>query len=321
MDKELVRASEIAIKDCMGAQPGEKILVVSDVNKREIGTTLFDTAVNLGFEAVYMEMQPGKINGEEPPEVVADLMKKYDVVLAPLTKSITHTDARRNASKEGARIATFPGITKDAMVRGLNADYNKIAALTLKLKALMEETKIVRVTAPNGTDISMDITGRTTIPSKGLFHKKGESGNLPTGEAFAAPLEGKSNGVFVVDGSMAGIGVLDGETITIEVKDGYATEITGGEKADTLRKMLDEVGKEARNIAEIGIGTNDKVELSGLLLEDEKKLGTIHIALGNNVSMGGHVNVPIHLDGVIKNPSVYFDDKKIMEDGNLFVTV
>ena len=105
MDKELVRASEIAIKDCMGAQPGEKILVVSDVNKREIGTTLFDTAVNLGFDAIYMEMQPGIINGEEPPEVVAELMKKYDVVLAPLTKSITHTDARRNASKEGARIA------------------------------------------------------------------------------------------------------------------------------------------------------------------------------------------------------------------------
>jgi len=321
MDPELVKASEIAIRDCMGAQPGEKILVVCDVNKREIGTTLYDTAINLGFDALYMEMKPGRINGEEPPAVVAEMMGRYDIVLAPLTKSITHTDARRNASAKGARIATFPGITKDAMVRGLNADYNKIAALTLKLKAMMEETSLIRVTALNGTDITMDITGRTTLPSKGLFHKKGESGNLPTGEAFAAPLEGKSNGVFVVDGSMAGIGVLENETIKIVVKDGYATDITGGDKADVLVKMLDEVGPEARNIAEIGIGTNDKVILSGLLLEDEKKLGTVHIALGNNVSMGGNVNVPIHLDGVIKNPTMFFDDKMVMENGKLFVTV
>lgn len=321
MDNELVKASEIAIRDCMGAGKDEKILVVSDVNKREIGTTLYDTAISMGYEAVYMEIKPGKINGEEPPQVVADLMKKFDVVLAPLTKSITHTDARRNASAEGTRIATFPGITKEAMIRGLNADYHKIAALTLKLKGMMEETKLIRVTSEAGTDITMDITGRTTIPSKGLFHNKGESGNLPTGEAFAAPLEGKSNGVFVVDGSMAGIGVLDGETITIRVKDGFATEITGGPKAEQLVKMLDEVGHDARNIAEIGIGTNDKVILSGLLLEDEKKLGTIHIALGNNKSMGGYVNVPIHLDGVVKDPTVYFDDKMIMEKGNLFVTV
>jgi len=127
--------------------------------------------------------------------------------------------------------------------------------------------------------------------------------------------------VFVVDGSMAGIGVLENETIKIVVKDGYATDITGGDKADVLVKMLDEVGPEARNIAEIGIGTNDKVILSGLLLEDEKKLGTVHIALGNNVSMGGNVNVPIHLDGVIKNPTMFFDDKMVMENGKLFVTV
>ena len=81
--------------------------------------------------------------------------------------------------------------------------------------------------------------------------------------------------------------------------------------------MLDTVGNNARNIAEFGIGTNDSARLSGVLLEDEKVLGTIHIALGNNSSMGGKIKVPIHLDGVVKKPTVYLDGKLLMEGGKL----
>ena len=134
-----------------------------------------------------------------------------------------------------------------------------------------------------------------------------------------APVEGTSNGVFVVDGSMAGLGLIKNANIKIEVENGYATKITGGKMASKLKQQLDGVGKQARNIAEFGIGTNDSAKLSGILLEDEKVMGTIHIALGNNVSMGGSVNVPIHLDGIIKKPTVYLDGKMIMENGKLFI--
>ena len=71
-----------------------------------------------------------------------------------------------------------------------------------------------------------------------MFHKKGEGGNLPTGETFVAPIEGKSEGVFVVDGSMAGIGVMGNEKIVIEVRKGYATKISGGRKAKKLEEIL-----------------------------------------------------------------------------------
>jgi leucyl aminopeptidase (aminopeptidase T) len=83
--------------------------------------------------------------------------------------------------------------------------------------------------------------------------------------------------------------------------------------------MLDNVGRDARNIAEFGIGTNDMAKLSGILLEDEKVKGTIHIALGNNITMGGSVNVPIHLDGVVKKPTVYLDGKLLMRNGELLI--
>ena len=320
--KKLTRldtASQIAIRDCMGAKKNEKILVITDELKREIGLSLHENAIRLGYFSLLVEMKSGKINGEEPPSQITELMQKFDVVFCPTAKSLTHTDARRNASSKGVRIATFPGITKDVMIRGMNADYKAISKRTIKLQKILEKGKEVRVTAPAGTDISFKISGRKIIPSKGLFHAKGESGNLPTGETFLAPVEGTSNGVFVVDGSMAGLGLIKNANIRIEVKDGYATKISGGILAKKLKTMLDKIGKEARNIAEFGIGTNDSAKLSGVLLEDEKVMGTIHIALGNNVSMGGSVNVPIHLDGVVKKPTVWMDGKLLMENGNLLI--
>ena len=320
--KKLTRldtASQIAIRDCMGAKKNEKILVITDEQKREIGLSLHENAIRLGYFSLLVEMKSGKINGEEPPAQIAELMQKFDVVFCPTAKSLTHTDARRSASAKGVRIATFPGITKDVMIRGMNADYKAISKRTIKLQKILEKGKEIRVTAQAGTDISFKIAGRKIIPSKGLFHAKGESGNLPTGETFLAPVEGTSNGVFVVDGSMAGLGLIQNTNIRIEVKDGYATKISGGNVAKKLKTMLDKAGKEARNIAEFGIGTNDSAKLSGVLLEDEKVMGTIHIALGNNVSMGGSVNVPIHLDGVVKKPTVWMDGKMLMKDGKLLV--
>lgn len=315
----LDKASIIAIKDCMGAKKNEKILVITDEFKREIGCSLYKNAKALGYQSLFVEMKSGKVNGEEPPEEIAQLMQKFDIVLVPTAKSITHTDARRAASAKGVRVATFPGITNEVMIRGLNADYNAIAKRSIQLKKILEKGKFVRVTAPAGTDISFDIGGRTAIASKGLFHKKGESGNLPTGETFLAPVESTANGVFVVDGSMAGLGLIKNVNIKIEVEKGFATKITGGSAAKRLKVMLDKVGKGARNIAEFGIGTNDSVRLSGILLEDEKVMGTIHIALGNNITMGGTFNVPIHLDGVIKKPTVYLDDKLLMDKGKLLM--
>lgn len=314
----LRKACVTAIRDCMGTQQNEKILVITDEIKRDIGNALHKTALELNYESVLLEIQSREMHGEEPSDEVAEFMQKFDVVLVPTAKSMTHTDARRNASAKGCRVATFPGITEEIMIKGLSADYNKIAERTLKLKDIFEQTKVVRVTAPNGTDITMDITGREAKPSKGLFHAKGESGNLPTGETFAAPLEGKSNGVFVVDGSMSGLGIIN-QPITIKVENGYATDITGGEQADELVEILEKYGKVARNIAEFGVGTNDSASLTGQLLLDEKVMGTIHIALGDNKSMGGNVNAPIHLDGVVKEPTVYFDGKTIMKDGNLLI--
>jgi leucyl aminopeptidase (aminopeptidase T) len=243
-----------------------------------------------------------------------------DVVLCPTSKSLTHTDARRRASAAGARVGTLPGVTEDIMIRCMNADYRRIAERTYALCSLMEATKVIRVQAPSGTDVILPVSGRRAFASSGLFHEKGASGNLPTGEAYLAPLEGMSNGVVVIDGSMAGIGLLS-QPIRIVVKDGYAEEIAGGPEAEQLVALLEPHGRDARTVAEFGIGTNDRARLTGVILEDEKVMGTIHIAFGDNKSMGGSVRVASHLDGLVKQPTVWFDDRKILEDGRFQLAI
>lgn len=313
---DLLSASIIAIRDCMGAKPGERVLVVTDEPLRPIGDALRQAARDLGHDVVLVEMLPRKTNGEEPPPLVADLMTRADVVLCPTSKSLTHTDARRAASAAGARVGTLPGVTEDIMVRCMNADYHRIAERTHRLCRLMEQTSVIRVMAPAGTDVMLPVAGRTAHASSGLFRERGQWGNLPTGEAYLAPLEGQSNGVVVVDGSMAGVGVTT-QPIRIVVENGYATGISGGPEAEQLVALLDAHGRDARNVAEFGIGTNDRARLTGVILEDEKVMGTIHIAFGDNKSMGGTVRVASHLDGLVKSPTVWFDERKIMEEGRL----
>jgi leucyl aminopeptidase (aminopeptidase T) len=300
----------------MGVRAGERVLIVTDEPLRLIAYALHQAARDLGTEVFLVEILPRKTNGEEPPKEIAELMKMVDVVLCPTSKSLTHTDARRAASAVGARIGTLPGVTEDIMVRCMNADYHKIAERTFKLCSLLEKAKVVRVKSPAGTDITLPMEGRQAHASSGLFREKGQWGNLPTGEAYLAPLEGQSNGVVVVDGAMAGVGLVS-EPICIAVKDGHATEISGGDEARKLRELLEPHGRDGRNVAEFGIGTNDKAILTGVILEDEKVMGTIHIAFGDNKSMGGTVRVASHLDGMVKQPTVWLDDLKIMEEGKL----
>jgi leucyl aminopeptidase (aminopeptidase T) len=313
---ELRSAALIAVRDCMGLKPGERVLIVTDAPLRTIGYACHEAARSLGNEVVLVDMPPRETNGAEPPAEVAWLMTQFDVVLCPTSKSLTHTDSRRAASAKGVRVATLPGVTDAIMVRCMNADYQAIAERTFRICDLMRQTATVRVTAPAGTDITLPIGGREAHASSGLFREKGLWGNLPTGEAYLAPVEGQSNGVVVVDGSMASVGLVD-QPIRIVVRDGYATEITGGESAKKLIALLEPHGKDARTVAEFGIGTNDKAILTGIILEDEKVMGTIHIAFGDNKSMGGSVRVASHLDGLVKHPSVWFDDRQVMKDGQL----
>jgi leucyl aminopeptidase (aminopeptidase T) len=313
MDK-LFKAAQVALGNCLAVKKGESVLVITDAPERKIGYAFWEAAIEAGTEAMLLEIIPRSSNGEEPPEAVAKLMKDFDVLIIPTSKSMSHTNARREACEAGARCVTLPGIIEDTMERTLNADYNEIAERSIRMAKMVNSGKTARVTTPAGTDISMSLEGRECHEDTGLVHNPGDFSNLPAGEAYIAPLEGTSNGIIVVDGAMLG---KVKEPIRIVVKDGYATQITGGKSAAELEVILEPFGQPGRNIAELGIGTNHKAMIVGNVLEDEKVMGTIHMALGDNKSMGGNVSVQSHLDGILLKPTLWIDDKKIMENGVL----
>lgn len=316
INKELMQASIIGLRDAMGLKPEETLLVVTDEIKREIGVALHEAGKELCKESILLEIKSREINGQEPPACVAEMMKMVDVVVCPTAKSLTHTDARRNAVKEGVRVGTMPGISVEIMSRCLNADFDKIIELTNHFVKKLEGVKIVKVVTEAGTNLTMPIEGRMVIPSTGVLREKGQSGNMPSGEVYLAPIEGASNGTLVIDGSMASIGMIK-TPIKVNIVDGFAEEITGGEEAERLITILDKSGRDARAVAEFGIGTNYKAILTGQILEDEKVFGTIHVAFGNNLTMGGTIAVNSHLDGLVKEPDVYFDDVLIMQKGKM----
>jgi leucyl aminopeptidase (aminopeptidase T) len=320
MDKELLKASRIALEDCLKLTRDESLLIVTDRKLRSIGAALRAAALELEGDPVLIEMEARSRDGAEPPESVASAMAHSAVVVAPTSRSLTHTAARRAACAAGARVATMPGIRRETMIRCLNADYYAIAERTKRIADLLTEGSLLRVTSSAGTDLTVPIDGIKALASTGLIHEPGSFGNLPSGEAYLMPVEGASSGVFVVDGSMAGIGNLTGKrAITIRVEHGSAVDIRGGPAATALRAKLEPLGPRAFTVAEFGIGTNDAARITGSILEDEKVMGTIHIALGNNVSMGGTVDVPVHLDGIVKDPTVELDGRTIMVRGRLVV--
>lgn len=315
--KHLIKSAHTVYKDCVELKPKEKVLVITDEPLRRIGYVFWKTAKDLGAEAMITEIITRTMHGTEPPCGLEKLMQEVDVLLIPTSKSMTHTQARKKASEAGVRGATLPGITEDIMKRTLTADYRKIAKLTKLVASELEKTKEVHVKSSKGTDILLPVS-RKAKADTGIINKPGKFSNLPAGEAYLAPDEGKSNGIVVIDGSMSGIGKLKHQII-LHIKKGFVVKIEGKEESRKLQKIISPYGKMAKNIAEFGVGTNNKAKLSGNILEDEKVLGSIHIALGNNFSFGGTVKVPIHLDGIVLNPTVLLDGRTLMKNGRMFL--
>ncbi len=311
---QVYRSCQIILKDCMNLKSNESCLIITDKKLKSIGYALFKNSLKITKKSKIILTEIPRGHGAEPPKRVADEMLHYDVVLLATTKSLSHTKARKNASKKGARIASMPGITIDMIKRALNADFKKIKLINEELIKKFKNKNNIKITTKKGTDLEFSAKGRKWISDDGIYTKKGAFGNLPAGEIFIAPLEGKTNGMIIADASVGGLGKVD-ECIKIKVEDGFIRKIEGGKTAKAFSKLLK--NRLYRNVAELGIGTNPKAKVTGNVLEDEKVIGTCHIAFGNNRHFGGRVDVPFHVDFVIKSPVIYADGSLIMKEGKI----
>jgi len=310
LERGLLKAANIVIDRCLAVKAGEKVVVVTDEPCRVVGVSIW-TALQRKNDALLIEMMPRKIHGEEPPKIVAEALSNCDVFIVPASRSLTHTQARIIANRRGARGATMPGITVEMMLRALNADYLRIERLTKKVGKMLNTAERACVESDAGTRLELDLRNRVCFLDTGIVKRKGGFSNLPAGEAYIAPVENKSSGVVVVDGSFAPIGAVD-EPMTVEVKKGGITGLKGSRR---MSAIFNRYGGSEKILCEFGIGTNYKAKITGNVLEDEKVLGTIHVAFGNNLAFGGRNKAGIHLDAVIRKPTVWLDDKLLIRKG------
>ena len=324
---DMVDAAEGALRWVLHLAEGEKMLVVTDEERRRIGEAFQRAGERIGADVdLYV------LTGERPfDEIPADLdamIDGKDVVVNAFTGLPEETPFRikliRRETGTGARVGHAPGITEDMMTVGpMTADYRDVADLARRLMIAFEGAEKVHITAPGGTDIEVLISGRAFQTDVTI--EKGHMGNLPSGEIWCAPIEDGANGRIVCDGSIGDLGEVP-SPITIEVKDGRIVSISGDDKEFVDRvDELTHVDEMASVIGELGIGVNPKARITGNLLEDEKAWRTAHIAFGNNESMPGGKNTSkTHRDFLFHRPTfnVTFADgstRILIKDGDILV--
>ena len=314
---DLERAVTAVIRDCLGVREGEEVLVVANPGTIGLGERMRAEAGRQGADGILALIAERETHGTEPPASVAAAMAAADVVLCPTLQSLSHTEARRAATEAGVRIATLPGVTEEMLARVMSAD---VEGLRRKGEAIADRLTAgseARVTSALGSDLRLGLGEREALPDAGDLTAPGAFGNLPCGEGFIAPIEGTAEGTLVVDGTIAGIGRVSAPvTLTVEGGNLVAAEGAEGER---LLELLRPHGEQAMNVAELGIGTNEKAILTGELLEDEKILGTCHVAFGASAAIGGTIQVPVHLDCVVLEPDVSVDGEPLVRGGELLV--
>jgi leucyl aminopeptidase (aminopeptidase T) len=306
-----------AAVECLGVGPTDSVLVVFNDEQRLIATSLAAAAKRRTRAVTVLEFATLSRHGEEPPAEVAVAMARADVVFAPTSRSLSQTQARIEATRRGVRIATLPTITAEIFARAVPVDYTELKRKGEWLAARLTAASTARITSAAGTEIVLELDGRTGRSDDGNLQQRGMFGNLPAGEAYIAPHENVGSGTIVFDGSLAGYGRL-ASPLRISVQHGRAAD-ADTDAGEWLLETLDAGGEHGRSLAELGIGTNPEATLTGNVLEDEKVIGTMHLAFGTSAGMGGVNIAGVHIDGIVLRPTVELDGERVLDDGLLCV--
>ena len=329
IDELLAESAKMVVETCMDIRRGENVLIVCDPTTGEIGQALHAATIEKSERVLLIVMPKAKHHGEEPPSPVANLMRQQQVILAPTKYSLTHTKAIRQALRDGARVATMPGITVDMFTHGgMAADFNNVKKRISNLGPHFRRRRIVNVKSKLGTEITFEVNWREwKLDDNGICNRPKMLTNLPAGKAFIMPREGTMNGTLIINGSWDS-SLLD-QNIELQIENGIVIDVKGGTIAANIRQEFGEVAKKLRSkdrenvwtVAEFGFGMNDQARMGGNVLEDEKRLGTCYFSIGDNTALGGNSAVGIHIPGVLTGANVWLDDSQILQDGEFVLEI
>ena len=313
--ERLLEGARKLVVECALVQPEERVLIITDSGRDlSVAYAFMQAAMEVGAEPVVVTMKERDAPGEAPPPQVREAMMAADVILQGTSTIMAYTDAKRDACNKGARFAAMTGITPEIIVSPAvtDTDFQAIRPFVEKLGTMVSGADTARITSEKGTDVTMSIRGREGLICTSILDTPGMLSGMPDLEVYVGPLEDSVNGTAIIDATISSSGLVSAP-ITLTIEKGKATAIRGGEDAEKLITLLkNQHDPRVYQVAELGIGLNPCAQIRGAIIEDEGALGTVHLALGNNVPMGGMNEAPVHIDMVIRDPNVYLDGTEIL---------
>ncbi len=319
---ELAKGAKKIVEVCANIKKGENVLIITDNGiSPKIAEALAIASTAAGGNVSVIITSPGKNPGEEPNKIIAAAMSEADMIFSPTTRTVYHSNATKVALEKGARLISLTECQEQNLISGgIDADFLALKPRVDFVEEKFNITKKAHITAPGGTDITLDISNRPAYTCSGICHEPGTKIGFPELEVFIAPNEDTVEGVLVIDASASEIGSIS-TPIVLEIKKGKVVSIRGGKEAEKLRNILESTKDPGSYvIAEFAVGLNDKAKVIGNIIEDEGVYGTGHFAVGNNIHFSGKNKAKIHLDMVYWKPTIEIDGREfIMKDGELCI--
>lgn len=306
---------------CLGVRPGEKVVLLTDAGTDQV---VVDGLVRGIFERraepVVRAMPVYTLPGSEPPADIAEELAAADAGIELTSTFIGSSRARQNASAAGTRYLCMPAVIADTFRLGgpYDVDFDALADTTLRMARAWEEASTFRIVTPAGTDLRGSVQGRKGRALTGVAREPGAYMAPPDIESGTAPVEGSTSGTVVIDGDFLFMGqgpIVD--PVALHLRAGELISTDGGE-AWRLTDMIEQCrDPRMTNLAEVSVGLNPQGSVCGVPMETESTLGSAHIAFGNSIAYGGTVAAVAHLDCVMKDAVVYFDDVPRIVGGRL----
>jgi len=332
-----INASQTIFANCLALPPSSKLIIFTDETTRDVADILGETAVHMGLwplTVYYTKLMQIEL-GEQVQEDQWEFLSTAAAVMICLNASEQcfpfRDHVRKAAWQSGCKVAHMPGIDLDILELA-EVDYSvlhdncEILALALAKGRHIQIETLDSKAKRYHLDVDLDPWMRMPIISDGII-QTGSWGNVPSGETFIAPPENQANGQIVIDGSIPGCIISNGEEIILSFKEGRLVDWQPRDvpAARQLEQIALQYAQENNDLcwnvlAEIGLGVNPMVKnVTGNALLDEKKYGSLHVALGDNMDMGGTNESSIHCDMISLRPRVEIDGFPILANGDLTV--
>ena len=322
MKNKKIKAAEHIINYCGNLSYNEKILYIYDDTTKNVLPYLVHEAQKLSKNLTKIKIPIMSNHGQEPSIEIADIMKDSDLIVALTKMSLAHTKARLDACNLKSRYLSLAEYSLDILENKAIFGVDKTMINKLKkMEDIFNNGKNVFIDSKLGTKLNLDISTRRANNCPGYVTKKGDLGSPPDMEVNISPIENKSNGIIIIDGSIThpSLGLIK-KPVKLDIKDGSIIKFSNSTEGNLIKNIMQNVNnKKAYILAELGIGFNKEAELNGMMLIDEGAANCIHFGFGSNSTVGGLNEISFHLDYVMRNANLYVDSELIIREGSFLL--